>query len=170
MTPPTQASDPAEVDRVWFGYHPRAMAPIVVAVAVASLLVWTGQWYLDDLSELTKRAGALAVFALAWGAWPALGAVFLYRTVTYTYRLTDRTLVVDFGSWFRPVPPIALVEVVEVRAGARILGRVLGVGWVEVRTATRMVRLVGVRHPGVVADQIRAAVTANRGRGQAASE
>ena len=45
-------------------------------------LLWTGQWYLDDLSDLADRIGSLAVFALAWGVWPALIAVFLYRTVT----------------------------------------------------------------------------------------
>lgn len=140
------------------------MAPTVVAVAAMSLFVWTGRWYLDDLSELAKRAGALAVFAVAWGAWPALGTVFVYRTVTYTYRLTDRALVVDFGFWFRPVPPMLLVDVIDVRASAGILGRVLGVGGVEVRTADRAVRLVGVRRPGAVAEQIRVAVTANRNR------
>ena len=84
-------------DREWSGYHPRAMAPIVFAVAVASLVVWTGRWYLSDLSDLAARYGPLAVFALAWGVWPALLAVFLYRTVAFTYRLADGALLLDYG-------------------------------------------------------------------------
>lgn len=164
MTTPRRASDPAQADRAWFGYHPRALAPTVAAVAAVSLLVWTGRWYVDGLTALVARVGALAVFAAAWGAWLPLGAVFVYRTVTYVYRLTDRALVVDYGFWFRPVPPVALNDVVGVSAGAGLLGRALGVGWVEVRTANRLVRLTGVRRPAAVADQIRAAVTVSRNR------
>ena len=160
MTTKMPADDPAQADRVWFGYHPRTMAPLVAAVAVASLVVWTGRWYLSDLSDLAKRFGPLAVFALAWGVWPALAAVFLYRAVAFTYRLTDRAVLVDYGFWYRPVPPVVLTEVAGVRAGAGPLGRALGVGWVEVRTAGRSVRLNGVRRPEVVAEQIRAAVAA----------
>jgi hypothetical protein len=152
------ARDPAQTDRVWAGYHPRAAVPALVGVASAWLLVWTGRWYLDDLSELAKRIGALAVFAIAWGAWPLLGAVYLYRMVTYTYRLTDRALLIDFGFWHRPVPPVWLPAVVAVQSGAGRLSALLGVGWVEVRTATRVVRLVGIRHPEALAEVIRKAV------------
>src|SRR5262245_6400848 len=105
------SEDPAQHDLAWIGYHPRAMATTVTLVAIASLVVWTGRWYLDDLSELADRVGALTVFALAWAVWPAVGAVFLYRTVTYTYRLTDRVVLVEFGFLSRPVPPIPLAEV-----------------------------------------------------------
>ena len=99
------------------GYHPRALAPAVGVAAVASLVVWTGRWYLEDLSDLADRLGSWVVFALAWGVWPALVAVFLYRTVTYTYRLTDRALLVDFGPLSPPVPPVSLVEVTAVVVG-----------------------------------------------------
>jgi hypothetical protein len=123
-------------------------------------VVWTGRWYLDDLSELADRAGALAVFALAWCVWPALLTAYLYRTVTYTYRLTNRALLIDFGFWHPPVPSVMLAEIVEVRTGAGWLARLLGVGWVELWTARgRAVRLVGVRQPEAFAEQIRAALT-----------
>ena len=158
MTTGRRENDPAQVERAWFGYHPRAMAPIVAAVAVVSLVVWTGRWYLTDLSDLAARYGPLAVFALAWGVWPVLTAVFLYRTVAFTYRLTDRAILLDYGFWYRPVPPLPLAAISDVRAGARPLGRALGVGWVELRTADRAVRLKGVRRPSEAADQIRAAV------------
>ncbi|QJW95972.1 hypothetical protein [Frigoriglobus tundricola] len=153
-----RADDPAQADRWWAGYHPRAAAPAVVGAAVASLLVWTGRWYLDDLSELAARFGALAVFALAWGVWPALAAVYLYRAATYTYRLTDRAVLVDFGFRHPPVPPLWLSEITEVRSGAGWANRLVGVGWVEIRTAGRVVRLVGVRRAAERAARVRAAV------------
>src|SRR5579859_5465306 len=118
MTNDRRADDPAQADRRWAGYHPRAAAPAVAGTAVVSLLVWTGRWYMDDLSELADRVGGLAVFALAWGVWPALATVYLYRAATYTYRLTDRAVLVDFGFWHPPVPPVWLREVTEVRTGA----------------------------------------------------
>jgi membrane protein YdbS with pleckstrin-like domain len=121
------------------------------------LIVWTGRWFLEDLSDLADRVGALALFALAWAVWPAVAAVFLYRTVTYTYRLTDRSVVVDFGFLSRPVPPIPLAEVTAVVLGGGWVARKLGVGWVEVRTADRAVRMPGVRNPQVFALAIREA-------------
>jgi membrane protein YdbS with pleckstrin-like domain len=142
------------------------MAPAVVSVAAASLLVWTGRWYLAPLSELVNRVGALAVFAVAWGVWPAMAAVFLYRTVTYTYRLTDRAVLIDYGFWYASVPPVWLAEVVGVQVRAGWLNRLLGVGAVELRTADRAVLLEGVRHPEAFAEQIRAAVQESRVRGQ----
>src|SRR5689334_11220864 len=157
-----RADDPAQADRAWAGYHPRAAAPAVAAAAVASLAVWTGRWYQDDLFALADRVGALVVFAPVWGLWLAVATVYLYRAVTYTYRLTDRAVLVDFGFWYGPVAPIPLREVTAVRAGAGWLGRRLGVGWVEVRTADRAVRLVGVRHPEVFAEQLRDAARAAR--------
>jgi membrane protein YdbS with pleckstrin-like domain len=157
MTADDRTDDPAQRDLAWVGYHPRAIAPAAALAAVASLVVWTGRWYLDDLSELADRVGALALFALAWGVWPALAAVFLYRTVTYTYRLTDRAVLVDFGFLARPVPPVPLAEVTAVVAGGGWVWRWFGVGWVEVRTADRAVRLPGIRRPAGFAQQIRVA-------------
>ena len=154
-----RTEDPAQADRAWTGYHPRAAVPMVAVAAVVSLLVWTGRWYLDDLSELADRVGALSVFALAWGVWPALAMVYLYRAVTYTYRLTDRAVLIDFGFWHRPVAPVWLREVTQVRAGAGWVDRLLGVGWVDVQTPDRIVRLIGVRHAEAFAEQIRTATS-----------
>lgn len=109
------------------------------------------------MSELTQRLGALAVFGLVWCVWPALAAAYVYRMVTYTYRVTDRAVLVDFGFWHRPVPPVWMAEVREVRVGSGRLDRRLGVGWVEVRTPDRTVRLLGVRNPEEFAGQILAA-------------
>ncbi len=150
-------SDPAQADRAWSGYHPRAALPALALAAGAALVVATGRHYLDDLSALAASVGALAVFALAWAAFVLVAAAYLYKCVTYTYRLTDRAVHADFGPWFRPVPPLELaaVRAVSVRAGP--LARLLGVGRVEVRSAGRALRLPGVRNPGALADLIRAA-------------
>jgi hypothetical protein len=134
------------------------MAPAVALIAVASLLVWTGRWYLDELSDLADHIGGLAMFALAWAVWPALIAIFLYRTVTFTYRLTDRAVLVDFGFFCRPVSPMPLKDITSVTVGGGWLARRLHVGWIEVRSAVQTVRLKGVRNPHLFAETIRQAV------------
>jgi membrane protein YdbS with pleckstrin-like domain len=157
-----KADDPSYRDLAWIGYHPRAAAPVIALAAIASALLLSGRWYLVELSEFADRVGALVVFALVWAVWPGLLAVFLYRTVTYTYRLTDRALLVDFGFFFRPITPIALADVVEVRVGGGWKTRWLGVGWVEMHTQARSLRLTGVRRPEAFAKRIRAAIAACR--------
>jgi hypothetical protein len=162
-TGPHRTDDPAMTDRRWAGYHPRAMAPTIALAAAASLLVWTGRWYFDDISHLADRIGSWTMFALAWAVWPAIVAVFLYRTVTHTYRLTDRAVLVDFGPLSRPVAPVLLKDVAAVVTGGGWLGRRVGVGWVEVREASgRAVRLKGLRKPLLFAEKVREAVAAAR--------
>jgi hypothetical protein len=158
-----QSKDPAQTDCAWVGYHPRAAVPALAVAGVASLLIWTGRWYLAPLSELTDWLGSWVIFAMAWCVWPALVTVYVYRAVTYTYRMTNRALLVDFGFWHSPVPPVWLSEITEVRVGTGWLSRLLGVGWVEVKTMSRVERLVGVRNPNSFAAQIRAAREGARG-------
>lgn len=157
-----QVDDPSYRDVAWVGYHPRAMAPAIALAAIANILVLSGRWYLVDLSEFVDHVGALALFALAWAVWPGLFAVLLYRTITYTYRLTDRALLVDFGFFSNPVQPIALADVIAVIVGGGWMNRWLGVGWVEVRTHDRSVRMSGVRRPAIFAEKIRVTVAAVR--------
>lgn len=152
------AVDRAMADRDWRGYSPRALLPAVIAAAAVSAVVLSGRWYVPGLVEMAGRFGALTVFALAAAVWPGLLAVLLYRTTTYTYRLTDRAVLVDRGFRHRPQPPVWLAEVAEVRSGAGPVGRTLGVGWVAlVTTGGRIVRLTGVWRPGEFAAAIRAA-------------
>jgi membrane protein YdbS with pleckstrin-like domain len=156
------SADPSQRDLAWVGYHPRAAAPVIVLAAIVSVLVLSGRWYLDGLSELADRAGALAVFALAWAVWPGLLAVFLYRTVTYTYRLTDRAVLVDFGFLSSPTQPINLAEVISVSVRGGFMTRWLGVGRVELRTKNQTLGMSGVRHPELFAMEIRSAAGACR--------
>jgi membrane protein YdbS with pleckstrin-like domain len=142
-----EVSDPAYRDYGWYGYDPRAMAVVITTTAVISWGVWLGRWYFEDLSGLANHLGALAVFVLAWGVWPWLAAVFFYRTVTYTYRLTDRAVLVDFGFWHPYQPPLPLSDIRQVVIRRGVFGRFLGIGTVEIRTASRRLVLPGVRHP-----------------------
>jgi membrane protein YdbS with pleckstrin-like domain len=149
-------TDRAMADRAWRGYSRAALLPAVLLATAASAVVLTGRWYLSGLSELAGRFGALTVFALAAAVWPGLLAVLVYRTTTYTYRLTDRAVLVDRGFRHRPEPPVWLQEIAEVTAGAGPFGRLTGVGWVAIRTAGgRVVRLTGVRDPSGFASAIR---------------
>lgn len=162
MTVGDPSADPSQRDLAWIGYHPRAAAPAIILAAILNILVLSGRWYLTGLSELADRAGALAVFALAWAVWPGLLTVILYRTVTFTYRLTDRKLLLDFGIFSARTEPIALNEVIVVVVGGGVFGRWLGVGWLEVRTKGQSWHMTGVRTPQVFADKIRAASAAYR--------
>ena len=155
-----RVADGALADRAWRGYDWRAMFPAVAAAAAVSAAVLSGRWYLEELSAFADRAGALTVFALAVAVWPGLLAVFLYRSVTYTYRLTDRAVLIDRGLLSRPEPPVWLEELTGVASGAGPVGRQLGIGWVEIRAGDRVVRMTGVRNPGEFAAEIRAAARA----------
>lgn len=152
-----RTDDRALADRGWWGYDPRAMFPAVAAAAAVSAVVLSGRWYLDDLSWLADRVGALAVFGLAVAVWPGLVAVLLYRCVTYVYRLTDRAVLIDRGFLSRPEPPVWLSELTGVEAGMNWLGRRLGIGSVSLTAGGRVVRLTGLRHPAAVAEAIRSA-------------
>jgi hypothetical protein len=152
------SGDRAMADRAWRGYSGLALLPAVLLAAAGSAALLFGRWYLRELTELAGRFGALTVFGLAAAAWPGLLAVLIYRTTTYTYRLTDRALLVDRGFRHRPEPPVWLHDVAKVEAGAGPVGRVTGVGWVRVTTtAGRAVRLTGVRDASSFAEQIRTA-------------
>jgi hypothetical protein len=165
MAAGNEKADPSQRDLAWVGYHPRAAAPAIALAAIANVLVLSGRWYLDGLSELADRVGALAVYALAWAVWPGLASVFLYRTVMYTYRLTDWAVLVDFGYFSSPVQPVALMDAVAVEVGTMGMASWLGVGWVEVRTKHRSIRMTGVRHPEEFAERIRTAMAASREKG-----
>jgi len=150
--------DPAQTDLAWVGYHPRALLPAIALATGASLALWTGRWFFEDLSEFADRVGVLVLFALAWAVWPLLLALCLYRTVTYTFRLTDRTILAEFGFLSRPIPAIALIDVIAVTTNGGWLSRRLGVGWVNVQTRDRMVRLSGIRKAAEFAIVIRQAM------------
>ncbi|MBY0512369.1 MAG: hypothetical protein K2P78_00470 [Gemmataceae bacterium] len=148
------STDRALADRAWRGYHPRAGFPAVAAAAAVSAVLLSGRWYLEELSWVADEVGALAVYAMTLAVWPGLLTTLVYRAVTYTYRLTDRAVLVDRGFRNRPEPPVWLKDVTDVAARA---------GWVGVGTVTvtaisgRVVVLTGVAGPAAFAEAIRVA-------------
>jgi membrane protein YdbS with pleckstrin-like domain len=145
----------ALIDQSWRGYDPRAGFPVVAVAAVISAALLSGRWYLDDLSGFADRAGALAVYAMTLAVWPGLMASLLYRMITYTYRLTDRAVLIDWGFLCRPEPPVWLADLTGVEAVEGWLGRRFGVGRVTLRAGGREVTLRGVADPAGFAAAIR---------------
>ena len=148
--------------RAWHGYHPRAAVPAVLVAAAAALGLMVGRWHLPDMSDLADRVGAWVYFVLSAGVWVVLVVGVAYRLVTFTYLMTDRALVVDFGFRYPPVAPVFFTDVTAVTHGANWLGRCLGVGWVMVTAGPRTVTLPGVRDAAAFAAAIRAASNAPR--------
>ena len=142
-------ADGALTDRAWQGYDPRAAVPLAAVAALASAALLAGRWYLDDLTA------ALVPYALVLALWPGLLGLALYRTITWTYRLTDRALLVDRGFLSRPEPPVWLRDVAKVECGANWLARQLAIGWLRVTTTEhRVVILTALRDPTAFAARL----------------
>lgn len=142
-------------DRDWRGYNVRAMMPLVALAGVFSLLDLLGRWFVADLSRFAEEVGSLVLFLPVVLMWSVVVALLLYRTITYTYRLTDRAILVDRGFRWPPESPVWLSDIQEVRAKYSTLGRCLGVGGVDILAVSgRTVKLTGVRDPLGFADAI----------------
>jgi membrane protein YdbS with pleckstrin-like domain len=150
--------DAAQADLDWRGYHPRAAVPAFALATVASVALLVGRWWLADPSDFTDRAIALAFYAMTLAVWPVLLSTLVYRMVTYTYRLTDRAVLVDWGFRHLPEAPVKLAGLRGVAVQVGRLGRRFGVGRVILHAADeRMVTLKGVRAPETFAMAIREA-------------
>jgi membrane protein YdbS with pleckstrin-like domain len=135
----------------------------VVTAAVASATLVVGRWWFRDVTPWAEEVGAIVYYLLALAVWPLLVLRLAYRMVTYTYRLTDRAVLVDFGSRNPPVPPVPLADVTGVATAAGWLGRLLGVGDVTLTAGPRVVTLVGVRRPEAFAALVRTAAKSAAG-------
>jgi hypothetical protein len=116
-----------------------------------------GRWLLPDMSDFAERVGAWVYFVLMAAIWLILAVGVAYRLVTFTYRVTAHSLMVDFGSRYPPEPPLLWKDVTDISHGASWLDRSLGVGWVKVTASGRAVTMTGVRDPKAFADAIAAA-------------
>ena len=167
MTRRSQQPDGAAADRAWRGYHPLAAIPRVVVAAAVSAGVMVGRWHLPDMSNVAERVGPWVFFVLSACSWLIMLTV-AYRLITYTYRVTDSGLLLDFGARNPPEPMIAWKDVTGVDSGASWYGRLTGVGWVRVTAGPRQVLLKGVRRPEAFADTINAMARAVKGAPTAA--
>lgn len=135
-------------DRAWRGYDARATIPWILFGVGVDTFVLVGRWYLDELSGTVHRAAVIGAYVTALVGSLLLVAALLYRTVSYTYRLTDRALLIDKGYFSRYAAPIWLDDIAEVKTRSSWIGRHLGYGRVSVIVAAgTTVSMSGVRDP-----------------------
>ncbi|MFO0803818.1 MAG: PH domain-containing protein [Gemmataceae bacterium] len=140
------APDPAFVDQSWRGYDPRAAAPLLLLAAALTAALLASRFLFNEFLS------AVLTYLLVLGLWPALLFVAAYRSVTYTYRLTDRALLVDRGFLHHPVPPLTYDGIAKVEHGASPVYSWLRVGWVRVSMNDgREVKLRSLRDPAAFA-------------------
>lgn len=150
-------------DCIWRGYDPRALMPIFAVAVVISLTLLAGRWLSTDLSEFADRTGSLVLFLPVALMWVLLFIVGLYRTVTFTYRLTGKAIFVDRGFRWMPEAPMPLLDIDDVRAINGTVGRWFGVGRVVLLgRGGRLLTISGVAQPQEFADAIRLAVSQAR--------
>lgn len=150
MHPNRITEDGALAEWAWRGYDPRAAIPLIALAATISAALLTGRWYLDEF------VASLVPYLVVLALWPSLLGLPLYRAITYTYRVTDRALLVDRGFLNRPDPPVWLKEVTSVKCGANWLHRQLGIGWVRATTTDgRSIKLSALRDPDAFASMLR---------------
>ncbi len=151
----TKSPDPAMIDEQWSGYDFRAAIPIFVFAILLTLALLAGRLFFNDLTD------ALVTFVIVLVLWPALLFVAIYRSVTYTYRITNSALLVDLGFLDSPMLPFRYAEIAKVEHGASWLSARLDIGWVRITTADgRIVKLLALRAPAAFADQIRQRIAA----------
>ena len=142
---------PAFRDEQWRGYDLRATIPWLVLAGLLTAGLLAGRVFFSDLPD------AILTVILVLILWPALLFVGCYRAITYTYRVTDRALLVDRGFLHRPVPPIPYREIAVVDHGGNWIYSRLNIGWVRVRTTHgRSVRMPPLREPAAFAQLLRA--------------
>lgn len=147
--------DPAEPDLFWSGHSGWATLPsIVLGVAVSAVFMF-GADYLSEWTQLHDEWAAFAAFWIILLCWASMAIVWTYRSASFVYRLTPKTLYVDFGMLYGPTPPIPLDSITDVTCRAWSLRRLFGVGSVIVASEGRApLRLRGIFHPERFAEAI----------------
>lgn len=144
------ARDSAFADELWRGYDLRAAVPMLVLAGLLTVALLVSRLAFNDFLD------AILTYVLVLVIWPVLLFVAVYRAVTYTYRITDRALLVDRGFLNRPITPLAYSEMTQVEHGGHPVHTWLGIGWVRVSMADgRVVRLPALRDPAAFAAVLR---------------
>ena len=142
--------DSAMIDEQWRGYDLRAAVPMFALAALLTAALLASRIFFNDFID------ALIAYLLVLVLWPALLCVAVYRAVTFTYRVTDRALLVDRGFLSRPEPPLPYRELTGVESGGNLFHSWLGIGWVHVTaTGGRTVKLPAIRDPAAFAKRLR---------------
>jgi hypothetical protein len=144
------------VDIWWGAYASRALAPAFAACGAATgLAVGWYLWARHGSGELTVRYTTYALVGLIW-LFPLL--FWAYNTLTFTYRLTNRRLLVErsFFSGGRGEVELARISGVVVLRGP--WEKRTGVGRIRILaddSRQPVLLLAGIDDPGRVAAEIR---------------
>ncbi|MGE3806172.1 MAG: PH domain-containing protein [Gemmataceae bacterium] len=162
--------DPREVDRqvetdLWWGsYAGRTMAPVfllclllTVAVSLAVFIIWDDRFAHPQIMWHATVVPLGLLWLIVLGRW-------LYRTLTWSYRLTNQQLYRDTGFLHMADGAVALKEIVQVNVHASLIERTLGVGRLEVVTddGKAALSLAGIHDPEWVARLIRGTADSRR--------
>jgi len=149
-----RTEDAAMVDEQWRGYDSRAALPFVALAALVTVALLGGRWIFNETLH------GILPYAIVLLIWPALLGTWLYRSITYTYRITDRALLVDLGFRHPPIPPIAFQDLASVEHGANWVHAALHIGWVRATARDgRTVKLKSIRDPAAFAGLLRGHIT-----------
>ena len=147
--------DPAEPDLFWSGHSGWATLPSIVVGVFSSATFMLGAEYLSRWTRLNDEWTAFVAFWIILICWAGMAIVWTYRSAGFVYRLTPKTLYVDFGMFYRPTPPIPLASITDVKCRAWALRRLFGVGSIMVYSEGRApLRLRGIFQPERFAEAI----------------
>ena len=153
--------DSAMIDEEWRGYDLRAAAPLFSLALVLTIALLVARLLFSDLID------ALITYFIVLILWPVLLFISMYRAITYTYRITDRALLVDRGPLHRPQAPMPYGEMTAIEHGRSWLSSLLDVGWVRVTMADgRRVYLRSLGAPETFAAVLRKRSTAAKQPGR----
>lgn len=157
-TPRATAAKGEEVDLAWQGFSSRAMLPstILLTAATAAVVVWVRplvpSWIVNE-----------AVDAPVAACWLFQAVRWLYRTLAFQFRLTNRRLFRERGQLYPAEKPLDLALAVRAEARQTLLERICGVGSVllvmeEASENQPPFELSGVRRPATLATRIDEAI------------
>lgn len=162
-TPPTHAGHEEEVDIWWGAYSIRTMVPtfVLCGILTASIILLAVLLWQEAHPQIIWHATmglviAVWIYALSRGA---------YRMAALNYRLTTHHLFRDRGFRQPGDGVVTLARVRQVLVERNAWEHLLGIGKVRILTDhEEPLVLEGVRHPEVIAEEIRLRVERARKR------
>jgi len=161
-TPRATATKGEEIDLAWQGYSSRAMLPstVLLTAATAAVVVWVRplvpSWIVNE-----------AVDAPVAACWLFQAVRWLYRSLAFQFRLTNRRLFRERGQLYPAEKPWDLALAVRAEPRQNLLERICGVGTVhlvleESGEGQPVIELSGVRRPAALATRIDEAIKTAR--------
>lgn len=147
--------DPASEETLWVGrshwaHFAGSLALGALVVVLAAVVCLRLRSSMDGLFRiwLTITAASAGIVA---------GRI-LWRILYCRYRLTNQRLFIEHGILSQTIDQTELIRVDDVRVRKNLLGRIIGLGSVEILStdvSDRTMVIKGVRNPEVIAEHIR---------------